>query len=83
MGSQESDTTYRLNHHDLKWASLVAQTAKNLPANAGDPGLILESERPPREGNGNPFQYPCLENSTDQGAWWAVVHGVTESDTTE
>ena len=57
----------------------MAQAAKNLPANAGDPGLILESERPPREGNGNPFQYPCLENSMDRGAWWATFHEVTKS----
>ena len=35
------------------------------------------------EGNGTPFQYSCLENPTDGGAWWAAVHGVTESDTTE
>ena len=31
------------------------------------------------EGNGNPFQYSCLENPTDRGAWWAAVHGVAES----
>ena len=55
-----------------KGAPLVAQTAKNLPANAGDPGLILGSERLPREGNGNPLQYSCLENSTDRRAWWAI-----------
>ena len=30
------------------------------------------------EGNGTPFQYSCLENPTDGGAWWAAVHGVTE-----
>ena len=41
-------------------ASLVAQMVKNLPANAGDPGLITESGRSPREGNGNPLQYSCL-----------------------
>ena len=38
--------------------------------------------RSTRGGNGNPFQYG-LENSTDRGAWWATVHGVAESDTTE
>jgi len=33
------------------------------------------------EGNGNPLQYSCLENSMDGGAWWAAVHGVTKSQT--
>ena len=28
---------------------------------------------------GDPFQYPCLENSTDRGAWWATVRGITKS----
>ena len=34
-----------------------------------------------REGNGNPLQYSCLENSMDGGAWWAAVHGVAKSRT--
>ena len=33
----------------------------------------------PREGNRNPLQYSCLENSMDRGAWWATVCGITES----
>ena len=35
----------------------------------------------PGEGNGNPLQYSCLENSMDGGAWWATVHGVAMSQT--
>ena len=33
------------------------------------------------EGNGNPLQCSCLESPSDGGAWWATVHGVTESQT--
>ena len=33
------------------------------------------------EGDGTPLQYSCLENSMDGGAWWATVHGITESRT--
>ena len=51
--------------------------------NAGDPSLIPGSERSPGEGNGNPLQYSCLENSMDRGAWWATVHETAELDTTE
>ena len=51
---------------------------KNLPANAGDVGSILGSGKSPREGNGNPLQYSCLENFMDGGAWWSMVHGVTK-----
>ena len=43
--------------------------------NVGDLGLIPGSGRSPGEGNGNPLQYPCLENPMDGGAWWATVHG--------
>ena len=37
----------------------------------------------PGGGNGNPFQYSCLENLIDRRAWWVTVHGITESDMTE
>ena len=46
--------------------------------------MIPESGRSPREGNGYPLQYSCLENSMDTEAWRATVHwGCKESDTTE
>ena len=51
---------------------------KDPPANAGDASLIPELGRSPGEGNGNPLQYSCLENSVDRGAWWATVHGVAK-----
>ena len=49
--------------------------------NAGDLGSIPGSVRSPREGNGNPLQYSCLENPMDQEAWWATIHGVAKSQT--
>ena len=45
--------------------------------NAGDLGSIPGLGRSPGEGNSNPLQYPCLENSMDWGAWRATVHRVT------
>ena len=42
-------------------------------------GWIPGSGRPPGEGNDNPLQYSCLENSLDRGAWQAIVHGVAKS----
>ena len=59
---------------------------KNPPANAGDTrdmDSIPGSGRSPEEGNGNPLQYSCLENSMDRRAWWTRVHGVAKClDTT-
>ena len=52
-------------------------------ANEGDVGSIPASRTSPEEGNGNPFQYSCLENVMNRRAWWTIVHGVAEeSDTT-
>ena len=52
---------------------------ENPPANAGDSGLIPGSGRFPEKGNGNPFQYSCLGNPMDKGAWQATVHGIAKS----
>ena len=54
---------------------------KQSACNARDPGSIPGVERSPGEGNGDPLQYPCLENSMDRGAWRARVHGVAKSCT--
>ena len=54
---------------------------KESACNAGDLGSIPGSGRSPAEGNGNPLKYSCLENSMDRGAWWAIVHGITKSQT--
>ena len=54
----------------------------NLPANAGgsgDMGLIPGLGRSPGGGNGISFQYSCLKNPIDRGAWQATVHGVADS----
>ena len=64
----------------------VGSAGKESACDTGDTanaGSIPGSGRSPGEGNGNPFQYPCLENPMDGGAWWATVHGVTELDMTE
>ena len=58
--------------------SLVAQTVKNLPANAENMDSIPGLGRSPGEENGYPLQYSCLENSMDKGAWPAAVHGLQQ-----
>ena len=59
--------------------SLVAQKVNNLPAMQE-----TQAGKIPGKGNGNPFQYSCLENLMDRGVWWSTVHGGhKESDTTE
>ena len=50
--------------------------SKESVCNAGDNGSVSREGRSLGEGNDNPFQYSCLENSMDRGAWQATVHGV-------
>ena len=52
---------------------------KNLPANAGEAGWILELGKSPGGGNGSPLQYSCLEDPMDRRAWQATVNTVTKS----
>ena len=49
---------------------------KESACQAKDLGLISGSGRSLGEGNGNPLQYCCLENSMDRGAWQATVRGI-------
>ena len=71
--SPGEDIGYPLQY---SWASLVAQTGKNLPANVRS---IPGSGKSPEEGHGTPLQYSCLGNPMNTGAWWAAVHGVSKS----
>ena len=61
--------------------NLGGSEVKASACNAGDLGSIPGLGRSPGEGNSNPFQYSCLENPMDGGAWWATVHGVAKSQT--
>ena len=68
-----------LHNLSLHCASQAALVVKNLPDNTGDAkdtGLIPGSGRSPGEGNGNPLQYFCLENSMGREIWRATAHGV-------
>ena len=56
-----------------------SSVGKESACSAGDLGSIPVLGRSPEEGNGNPLQYPCLENLMDRGVWWAAAHGVAKS----
>ena len=74
----------RSKHLLISWLQFLGGSdSKASACNSRDLGLIPGSGRSPAEGNGNPLQYSCLENPMNGGAWWATVHGVAESDTTE
>ena len=68
----------------ISQASQLALVVRNPPISAGDirdTGLIPVLGRSSGGGHGNSFQYSCLENPMDRGAWRAIVHGVTKSQT--
>ena len=54
---------------------------KEPACNAAEPGSVPGSGRSPGEENGNPLQCSCLGNPKDRRAWWAIVHGVSNSQT--
>ena len=58
-----------------------SSNGKEFASNTGDQGSNSRSERSSEEGNGNPLQYSCLENSMDRETSQATVHGVTERQT--
>ena len=60
---------------------LGGSDGKDSACNAGDLESISGLGKSPVGGNGNPFQYSCLENSMDRGAWWVTVHGVAKHRT--
>ena len=60
---------------------LEGSDSKESTCSAGDGDSIHVLRRSTGEGHGNPLLYSCLENSKNRGAWWATVHGVTNSQT--
>ena len=60
----------------LLWVFPGGSVVESLPANTVDTDLIPGQGRSPGKGNDNPFQYSCLRNPMDRGAWQATVHGV-------
>ena len=60
----------------------ITATFPNIYTYVGSPGGSVVKNPPASEdgeGNGTPFQYSCLENPTDGGAWWAAIYGVAQS----
>ena len=62
---------------NLVWASLIAQSVKNLPAMQETRVRFLGREDSMEKEMAIHSSNSCLENATDRGAWWATVHGVT------
>ena len=86
VGAASLETPRSMNRRSLlHWASLMAQTIKNLPTVRENQVRSLGREDPlphPREGNGNPLQYSCLKNSRDRLAGYSP-QDCNKLDTTE
>ena len=81
-GSQLEGLDLHTSHPHLHLGNLGfpgGSDGKESACSAGDTGLIPGLGRSPGEGNGNPLQCSCLENSMNRGDWRATVHGVTKS----
>ena len=84
MGSQRAGHDLVTKQQQLALAYLPfkgfpgGSVGKEFACNVGEIGSISGLGQSPREGNGNPFQYSCLQNPMDRGACWAIVHGVAK-----
>ena len=63
-------------HHNALLNCSGSSVGKEFACSTGDLDSISGWGRSPGKGNGNPFQYSCLENLMDRGAWWVIAHGV-------
>ena len=77
MGLQKLDVTEVTEHIPIIscFSVVVIQNSSTNEKMQRDVGSIPELERSPGKGNGDPFQYSCLENSMNRGAWRAILHG--------
>ena len=66
-----SHLAFSLGYNNLGFP--CSSVSKESACSTGDPGSIPGLGRSPGEGNGNPLQYPWLENLMDTGAWWASM----------
>ena len=69
----------KIESPEINPCTYCSSVGKESACSTGDLGSIPGLGRFPGEENGNPLQYPCLENLMDRRAWWAAVHGVTKS----
>ena len=84
QGTRKSLLQYHSSKASILWCSVCfpgGSEGKTPALNVGELDLIPGLGSSPGEGNGNPLQYPCLENHMDGRAWWATVHGVAKSQT--